>query len=69
MMVGIVTYDDAMDVASEEATEDFLKVGAVNASSKLSISLPPFCNFTRNECFGWSFSCLVACFRDWYCSL
>ncbi|MGL5158323.1 MAG: magnesium transporter, partial [Acinetobacter junii] len=23
MMVGIVTYDDAMDVASEEATEDF----------------------------------------------
>jgi magnesium transporter len=52
MMVGIVTYDDAMDVASEEATEDFLKVGAVNASSKLSIKSAPFCNFTRNECFG-----------------
>ena len=37
VMVGIVTYDDAMDVVSEEATEDFLKSGAVDASSKLSI--------------------------------
>mgnify|MGYP006361280349 FL=1 len=37
VMVGIVTYDDAMDVASEEATEDFLKSGAVDASSKLSL--------------------------------
>lgn len=27
-LVGIITYDDAMDVASEEATEDFLKSGA-----------------------------------------
>lgn len=37
VMVGIVTYDDAMDVVSEEATEDFLKSGAVDASSKLSL--------------------------------
>lgn len=37
MIVGIVTHDDAMDVANEEATEDFLKSGAVDASSKLSI--------------------------------
>ena len=28
-MVGIVTHDDAMDVISEEATEDFLLTGAV----------------------------------------
>lgn len=28
-LVGIVTYDDAMDVAEEEATEDFHKVGTV----------------------------------------
>ena len=40
-MVGIVTYDDAMDVASQEATEDFLKVGAVNADSKLSLKTAP----------------------------
>lgn len=30
-MVGIVTYDDAMDVASEEADMDFRKVGAVGS--------------------------------------
>lgn len=41
VMVGIVTYDDAMDVASEEATEDFLKSGAVDASSKLSLKSAP----------------------------
>jgi magnesium transporter len=29
MLVGIVTHDDAMDVAEEEVTEDFQKVGAV----------------------------------------
>ena len=28
-LVGIVTYDDAMDVAEAEATEDFIKSGAV----------------------------------------
>lgn len=28
-LVGIVTYDDAMDVAEEEATEDFHRVGTV----------------------------------------
>ena len=30
-----------MDVASEEATEDFLKAGAVNADSKLSLKFAP----------------------------
>lgn len=29
-LVGIVTYDDAMDVAEAEATEDFDRIGAVN---------------------------------------
>ena len=33
VLLGIVTYDDAMDVASLEASEDFLKVGAVDASA------------------------------------
>ncbi|WOE31479.1 MULTISPECIES: magnesium transporter [unclassified Acinetobacter] len=48
VMVGIVTYDDAMDVASEEATEDFLKVGAVNGSSKFSLkSAPLFQLYTK----------------------
>ncbi|HVL36020.1 MAG TPA: magnesium transporter [Burkholderiales bacterium] len=35
-LVGIVTYDDAMDVAEAEATEDFGKVGAVE---QLAVSL------------------------------
>ncbi len=51
MMVGIVTYDDAMDVASEEATEDFLKVGAVNASSKLSIKSAPILQLYQKRVF------------------
>jgi magnesium transporter len=51
VMVGIVTYDDAMDVASEEATEDFLKVGAVNASSKLSLKSIPILQLYKNRVF------------------
>lgn len=30
ILVGIVTYDDVMDVSVEETTEDFHKIGAVN---------------------------------------
>ena len=34
LMVGIVTFDDAMDVMVEEATEDISKMAAVNPSEK-----------------------------------
>ncbi|WP_151805072.1 magnesium transporter [Acinetobacter bereziniae] len=40
-LVGIVTYDDAMDIATEEATEDFLKSSAVSSSPKMSIKTAP----------------------------
>lgn len=50
-MVGIVTYDDAMDVASEEATEDFLKVGAVNGNSKLSLKSAPIFQLYKNRVY------------------
>ncbi|SPL70992.1 magnesium transporter [Acinetobacter stercoris] len=50
-MVGIVTYDDAMDVASEEATEDFLKSSAVDASSKLSIKTAPILQLYKKRVF------------------
>ena len=50
-MVGIVTYDDAMDVASQEATEDFLKVGAVNGSAKLSLKSTPILQLYKNRVF------------------
>ena len=50
-MVGIVTHDDAMDVASEEATEDFLRVGAVNATSKLSLKSTSILELYKNRVF------------------
>lgn len=34
LMVGIVTFDDAMDVMIEEATEDITKMAAINPSEK-----------------------------------
>ena len=40
-LLGIVTYDDAMDVAQEEMTEDFLKSSAVSSSPKMSIKTAP----------------------------
>ena len=51
VMVGIVTYDDAMDVASEEATEDFLKVGAVNGSSKFSLKSAPLLQLYKKRVY------------------
>ena len=33
-MVGIVTFDDAMDVIEEETTEDMALMGAVTPSEK-----------------------------------
>ena len=35
LMVGIVTFDDAMDVMVEEATEDITKMAAINPSERL----------------------------------
>jgi magnesium transporter len=42
VLVGIVTADDVLDVAEEEATEDFQKIGGVEALEEpyLAISLP-----------------------------
>lgn len=51
VMVGIVTHDDAMDVAREEATEDFLKAGAVNATSSLSLKSTPILQLYKNRVF------------------
>lgn len=39
-LLGIVTYDDAMDIAEEEATEDFLKSSAMT-SGQVSIKTAP----------------------------
>ncbi|WP_227865867.1 magnesium transporter [Acinetobacter cumulans] len=50
-LLGIVTYDDALDVVSEEATEDFLKAGAVNANSKLSLKTAPIFQLYQKRVF------------------
>ena len=41
LFVGIVTFDDAMDVMVEEATEDITKMAAVSPSEKLTLKYPP----------------------------
>lgn len=51
LMVGIVTYDDAMDVANDEATEDFLKSSAVDTSQKLSLKTAPIISLYRKRVF------------------
>ncbi|MDP3148802.1 MAG: magnesium transporter [Ignavibacteria bacterium] len=40
ILVGIVTVDDVLDVAEEEATEDFQKLGAVEALEDSYASIP-----------------------------
>jgi magnesium transporter len=40
IMLGIVTVDDVLDVAEEEATEDIQKLGAVEALEEPYISIP-----------------------------
>ena len=40
LMVGIVTFDDAMDVMVEEATEDITKMAAINPVSYTHLTLP-----------------------------
>ncbi|RKG32575.1 magnesium transporter [Acinetobacter tianfuensis] len=40
-LLGIVTYDDAMDVVNEETTEDFLKASAVSTTTKMSMKTAP----------------------------
>ena len=40
LMVGIVTFDDAMDVMVEEATEDITKMAAINPSEKTYLIHP-----------------------------
>ena len=40
-MVGIVTFDDAMDVIEEEATEDIKKMAAIIPSEKSYMRMQP----------------------------
>lgn len=50
-LVGIVTYDDAMDIVSDEATEDFLKSGGVVAEPSFNIKEATFGLMYRKRVF------------------
>ena len=50
-LLGIVTYDDVMDVLEEEFTEDFLKGSAVESSPNLSLKSAPIFSLYRQRVF------------------
>ena len=50
-LVGIVTYDDAMDIAEAESTEDFQKAGAVSPLDQHSIKTVPILSLYKKRVF------------------
>ncbi|WP_111859453.1 magnesium transporter [Acinetobacter sp. CFCC 10889] len=50
-LLGIVTYDDAMDIAQEEMTEDFLKSSAVSSSPNFSLKTAPILFLYKKRVF------------------
>ena len=48
-MVGIVTFDDAMDVMVDEATEDITKMAAINPSEKTYFEDFRFCPCEKQD--------------------
>ena len=50
-LLGIVTFDDVMDVAKEEVTEDFHKTAAVNPLEESYLSASPFTLYKKR--IGW----------------
>lgn len=51
-LLGIVTYDDAMDIREVETTEDFLKSGAIAPLEQLSLKSAPIFALYRKR-VGW----------------
>ena len=50
-LVGIITYDDAMDIAEAESTEDILKSGAVTPLNELSLKTAPIFSLYQKRVF------------------
>lgn len=50
-LLGIVTYDDAMDIAQEEMTEDFLKSSAVSSAPNFSLKTAPILFLYKKRVF------------------
>lgn len=50
-LLGIVTYDDAMDVIQQEFTEDILKGSAVESSPNMSLKTAPILSLYKKRVF------------------
>ncbi len=50
-LLGIVTYDDAMDIVEAESTEDILRAGAIAPFEKQSIKTAPILSLYKNRVF------------------
>ncbi|MGE8538860.1 MAG: magnesium transporter [Acinetobacter sp.] len=50
-LLGIVTYDDAMDIVEAETTEDILKSGAVTPLTELSLKTAPILTLYQKRVF------------------
>lgn len=60
VLVGIVTFDDVMDISAEEATEDFQKISGINPVDQSYISASTFKLWGKR--FPWLFGLLVTNF-------
>ncbi len=60
VLVGIVTFDDVMDIAEEENTEDFQKIGAVNPVEQSYLSASVYKLWTKR--IPWLIALLFANF-------
>ncbi|MCK4089902.1 magnesium transporter [Acinetobacter radioresistens] len=50
-MLGIITYDDVMDIVEAETTEDILKSGAVSPLAELSLKTAPIMTLYQKRVF------------------
>ena len=50
-LLGIVTYDDAMDIVEAESTEDILRAGAIAPFERQSIKTAPILSLYKNRVF------------------
>ncbi len=50
-MLGIITYDDVMDIVEAETTEDILKSGAVSPLAELSLKTAPIITLYQKRVF------------------
>ena len=61
VLVGIVTIDDMLDVAEEEATEDIQKFGGMEALDEPYLRIPLWQHDLETRAAGWPFCSWAKC--------